>query len=68
MYVVAIPTYKRSNVIVKKTLSTLLHGGVSAPSIYIFVANKEEEKEYAKEVPSTMYKSIIIGKLEFLIA
>ena len=62
MYV-AIPTYKRSHVIVKKTLNTLLKGGVSPSSIYIFVANSQERDTYAEAVPSTMYKSMIIGKL-----
>ena len=50
-YVVAIPTYNRQDVVFKKTLSTLLNGGVPKSRIYIFVANKEQEKlfYYSKE-------------------
>ena len=45
-YVVAIPSYNRSNEVVKKTLKTLNDGGISKNLIYIFVANNNELKKY----------------------
>lgn len=62
-YVVAIPTYDRADVIANKTLHTLLDGKVNKNKIYIFVANKEEEKKYREKVPSNMYHKIVVGKL-----
>jgi hypothetical protein len=61
-YVVAIPSYQRSDVIIEKTLMTLKKKKVSPNSIYIFVANKTEYKQYIENVPSELYNSIIIGK------
>ena len=62
MYI-AIPTYNRSDVLERKTLSTLLHGGVPASMIYIFVANPSEYNIYKEVIPKHMYHEIIIGKL-----
>ena len=59
MYI-AIPSYNRSDVIEKKTLTTLLEGGIKPSQIYIFVAN-EKEKQLYEQIPGK-YK-IIIGKL-----
>ena len=59
MYI-AIPTYNRADVIEKKTLATLLDGGIKPSQIYIFVAN-EKEKQLYEQIPGK-YK-IIIGKL-----
>jgi hypothetical protein len=61
-YVVAIPSYQRSQEIVEKTLSFLKNGGVRAESIYIFVANAEEESIYRNTVPKDLYNEIIIGE------
>ena len=63
-YIVAIPTYNRQDVLERKTLQTLMDGGVSKNRIYIFVANKEEYKLYEEAIPKNMYKEIIIGKKE----
>jgi cellulose synthase/poly-beta-1,6-N-acetylglucosamine synthase-like glycosyltransferase len=60
-YVVAIPTYNRSEIIAKKTLETLNRGGVPAKCIYIFVANDAERDAYANVVPSTLFKKIVVG-------
>ena len=60
-YVVAIPTYNRSEIIAKKTLETLKKGNVPAKSIYIFVANDAEHDAYANAVPSTLFKQIVVG-------
>jgi hypothetical protein len=51
-YVVAIPTYHRSNTIVHKSLKTLQEGGVPAGRIVLFVANREEEALYKAAIPN----------------
>ena len=61
-YVVAIPTYNRQDVVFKKTISTLLKGGVSKSHIYIFVANKEQERLYEEALPKDSYHQIVVGK------
>jgi len=61
MYI-AIPSYNRSDVIEKKTLATLLEGGIKPSQIYIFVAN-EKEKELYKQIPNSKYNKIVVGKL-----
>lgn len=60
-YVVAIPTYNRSEIIAKKTLETLKKGNVPAKCIYIFVANDAERDAYANAIPSTLFKQIVVG-------
>lgn len=62
MYI-AIPTYHRSDVLERKTLTTLINGGINPSNIYIFVANEKEKKIYESVIKSSMYNSIIIGKL-----
>ena len=62
MYVVAIPSYNRQDEIVKKTLQTLLTGGVDKKNVYIFVANKTQEKLYIDAVPKSLYHKIVVGK------
>jgi hypothetical protein len=63
MYVVAIPSYNRHDVIVNKTLKTLHEGHINKNQIYIFVANKQQHKLYEEHVPQELYNKIIIGKL-----
>ena len=60
-YKVAIPTYKRSNELIKKTLKTLKEGGVSKDKIYIFLANKDEKKAYEEVVPKDQYNKMVVG-------
>lgn len=43
MFKVAVPSYKRSDVIMDKTLATLRRGGVALSDIYIFVVDDEKE-------------------------
>jgi len=62
-YVVAIPSYNRQNEIIDKTLTTLLDGGVSKNKIFIFVANKAQEKLYSSSIPKSLYNRIVVGKL-----
>lgn len=61
-YVVAIPSYDRADEIISKTLNTLHEGGVSKNKIYIFVANKQQEKVYEETVPKNLYHKIVVGK------
>ena len=56
-YVVAIPSFQRSEVIVKKTLETLKKGGVPEKCIHIFVANETEHAAYA----STTSVKVVVG-------
>lgn len=60
-YVVAIPTYNRSDILAKKTLATLKSGKVDPKKIHIFVANKEEEAKYLEVVPRELYGKMIVG-------
>ena len=62
-YIVAIPTYNRADVVIKKTLHTLIEGKVSKNRIFLFVANKSQYKLYEETVPKSMYKQIVIGRL-----
>ena len=61
-YIVAIPSYKRYDEITKKTLPTLKKGKVKKDKIYVFVANKQEEKLYKKKMDPKMYNQIVVGK------
>lgn len=56
-YVIAIPTYRRSDILQSKTLS--LFKGL--PNVYVFVANKEEYDTYQKAVDPSYYKEMIVG-------
>ena len=60
-YVVAIPTYHRSNTIAQKSLKTLQEGGVPAGHIVLFVANREEEALYKAANPADLYGRIVVG-------
>ena len=61
-YIVAIPSYKRYEEITKKTLPTLKKGKVKKEKIYVFVANKQEEKIYKEKMDPRMYNKIVVGK------
>ena len=60
-YVVAIPSYKRSKLVSKNTLHTLISKKVPKEKIYIFVANEKEKQDYLENVPKNMYHRIIVG-------
>lgn len=62
MYI-AIPTYNRSDVLERKTLTTLLEGGINPKQIYIFVANQKEKKIYEDIIPRDKYNEMIVGKI-----
>jgi hypothetical protein len=64
-YVVAVPTYHRSETIGKKTLATLIRGKVPPEKIHLFVANESEKSDYTKilqiEYPHYPLKNIHVG-------
>ena len=62
-YVIAIPSYKRTNTIKLRTLHTLEQYKIPKDIIYIFVANKKEQKEYRDSLDKGYHKNIIVGKL-----
>jgi hypothetical protein len=62
-YIIAIPSYNRSELIQVKTLALLNRHGIDPSNITIFVANKEQEEIYKKKVPSNLYGNIIVGKI-----
>lgn len=51
-YQVAIPSYKRPELLMTATLATLAKYGASSKLVTIFVANDEEYREYRQVVPS----------------
>ena len=60
---VAIPSYKRHDQIMEKSLTTLKHYKVPPSRITIFVADKEEKKLYEEAIPKGTVKYIIVGVL-----
>ena len=60
-WIIAIPSYKRHDIIMEKSLSTLKHYKVPPSRMTIFVANKEEKKLYEEAIPTGTVKDIMIG-------
>ncbi len=59
--IIAIPSYKRADTLVKKTLKYLLKDcKVDLKCITVFVANKNEYDEYVKKTPKGL--KVVIGK------
>ena len=63
MFRIAIPSYKRADMLGKKTLSFLSEHGIDPSLIDIFVANEEEEKVYKEKLRPETYGRIIVGHL-----
>lgn len=61
-YVVAIPSYKRAEILRDKTLSVLHKYDIESKKIFIFVADKEEEEIYKKTLPEGHYNRIVVAK------
>jgi hypothetical protein len=57
---VAIPSYKRSDIICKRTLAYLCYIGYDPKQITIFVAD-EKEKEAYSAIPSYLYGTIVVA-------
>ena len=60
-FVVAIPSYKRSEVLRDKTLSFLANSEFDPSKIYVFVASQEEKEIYQQTLTPNSYKEIIVG-------
>lgn len=60
-FIIAIPSYKRSETIAKKTLKCLENNNIPQDKIFIFVADEEEKKIYQENNPN--YENIIVSKL-----
>lgn len=60
-WVVAVPSYRRPDILHKKTLTTLKAAGVPTSRVYVFVANAEEEAEYRAKVDPALYNKMIVG-------
>ena len=61
-YIIAIPTYKRCELLKSNTLSVLKNNNIPSNLIYLFVANKTEYSKYKEHIPNNLYHQIIIGK------
>ena len=60
-YAIAIPSYKRTETIKKKTLKVLESYNIDPKKITIFVANDEEYKAYSNSLKDTPYNNLVIG-------
>ena len=60
-YVIAIPSYKRHKILLKRSLKLLEKHKIRKSKIFIFVANNDEKKIYEEYMPD--YKNIVTGKL-----
>jgi len=60
-YIVAIPSYKRTETLKEKTLTMLQKYKIPSSKIFIFVADKEEEELYRKALDSKSYNKIVVG-------
>jgi len=58
---VAIPSYKRTNILTSKTLNFLSSVSYPAEKITIFVANEEEALEYYRAIPRALYGKLVVG-------
>ncbi len=60
-YVVAIPSYKRTETLQEKTLAMLKKYRIPSSKIYIFVADKDEELAYRNALDPKSYHKIVVG-------
>jgi hypothetical protein len=60
-YVIAIPTYKRPDILHKKTLHWLATHNIPSSRIYIFVANSQEARSYKALLPTEYHERIVLG-------
>jgi cellulose synthase/poly-beta-1,6-N-acetylglucosamine synthase-like glycosyltransferase len=60
-YVVAIPSYKRTETLSEKTLKMLESYKIPASKIFIFVADKDEEASYRNALDAKRYNKIVVG-------
>ena len=62
-WIIAIPSYKRPELISEKTLAMLKHYKIPHSKITIFVADEEEKKLYEEAIPEGTVKDIVVGIL-----
>lgn len=62
-YIIAIPSYNRSDLIQTKTLAVLQQNNIDSSLINIFVANKEQYDIYKAAIPQHLYGTLVIGLL-----
>jgi len=60
-YVIAIPTYRRYDILKNRTMKFLMENDIDKSLIHLFVANEEEQEAYSKHLDSNSYNRIIIG-------
>jgi len=58
-YVIAIPSYKRSMILLYKTLNFLERNSIDSNLIYIFIV--AEDKDDYMQIPRYLYKELVIG-------
>lgn len=61
-YVICIPSYNRPELCNDKTLTMLKNNNLKKNSIFVFVANKNEQDRYEKILDKKLYNKIILGK------
>lgn len=61
-YVVCIPSYKRAAICNEKTLQMLHKEGIPARLIYVYVADKAEEREYEAALDKARYGHLVVGR------
>lgn len=61
-WIVAIPSYKRAEILRDKTLATLTRYGIEPSRIYIFVADKDEEALYKATLPVGHYNRLVVAQ------
>lgn len=61
-YVIAIPSYKRHEILKKKTLRVLKEYNIPSKKIFVFVADKKEYELYLQTLDIGTYHKLIIGK------
>ena len=61
-YQVAIPSYKRAETVREKTLKILEKHEIDPALVTIFVADADQEREYAKSLANSPYRNLVIGE------
>jgi hypothetical protein len=61
-YVVCVPSYNRPELCNDKTLTMLQKANINKKWIYVFVANKQEQKRYQEVLDKNLYNKIVLGK------
>jgi hypothetical protein len=59
---VAIPSYQRAQTLTRKTLHTLLRGGIDPATITVFVADAGEYDTYAATLVPGTYGQVVVGQ------